>query len=54
MVEVHHIRKLADLKGKSWWERQMIERKRKTMVLCRECHDELHAGKLSERKRKES
>lgn len=50
-VEVHHIRKLANLKGKSWWERQMIERKRTTMVLCVECHDELHAGKLGMDKR---
>jgi len=43
-VEVHHIRKLGNLEGKTPWERQMIERRRKTMVLCVECHDELHAG----------
>ena len=51
-VEVHHIRKLGNLKGKTPWERQMIERRRKTMVLCVECHDELHAGTLSEKKKK--
>ncbi len=50
-MEVHHIRKLRDLKGKASWERQMIERNRKTMILCVECHDELHAGKLRESKR---
>jgi group II intron reverse transcriptase/maturase len=50
-VEVHHVRKLADLKGKTPWERQMIERRRKTIVLCVECHDELHAGTLSEKKK---
>jgi group II intron reverse transcriptase/maturase len=50
-IEVHHIRKLGNLKGKEAWERQMIERHRKTMILCVECHDELHAGKLSEKKR---
>jgi len=50
-VEVHHIRKLGNLAGKTPWERQMIERRRKTMVLCVECHDELHAGKLSEKKK---
>jgi group II intron reverse transcriptase/maturase len=50
-VEVHHIRKLGNLKGKTMWERHMIERRRKTMVLCVECHDELHAGKLSEKKK---
>jgi hypothetical protein len=51
-VEVHHIRKLGNLEGKTPWERQMIERRRKTMVLCVECHQELHAGKLSEKKKR--
>jgi RNA-directed DNA polymerase len=44
--EVHHVRKLADIKGKELWERVMIARRRKTMILCAECHDLLHAGKL--------
>lgn len=47
--EVHHIRKLKDLKDKKHlapWERAMIQRIRKTMVLCVPCHDQLHAGKL--------
>ncbi len=51
-VEVHHIRKLGNLGGKTPWERQMIERRRKTMVLCVKCHEELHAGTLSEKKKK--
>jgi len=46
-VEVHHIRKLKGIRGKSIWERHMIERKRKTMILCHKCHTDLHAGKLS-------
>jgi group II intron reverse transcriptase/maturase len=50
-IEVHHVRKLKDLKGKTSWERQMIARRRKTMVLCVECHDELHVGTLSEKKK---
>jgi len=50
-VEVHHVRKLADLKGETLWERQMMARRRKTMVLCVECHDELHAGTLSGQKK---
>jgi group II intron reverse transcriptase/maturase len=50
-IEVHHVRKLGNLQGKTVWERQMIERRRKTMVLCATCHDELHAGKLSETKK---
>jgi hypothetical protein len=51
-IEVHHERKLGNLKGKTLWERQMIQRRRKTMVLCAQCHDDLHAGRLSERTRK--
>ncbi len=46
LFEVHHVRKLRDLKGKQPWERQMIERQRKTMVLCHQCHTDLHAGRL--------
>ena len=45
-LEVHHIRRLKDLKGKALWERAMIGRRHKTMVLCTACHDLLHAGKL--------
>lgn len=49
-VEVHHIRKLSDLKrsgrkAKPDWMRIMIARQRKTMVLCRPCHVDLHAGR---------
>ena len=44
-LEVHHVRRLRDLKGKALWERAMIGRRRKTMVLCTACHDLLHAGK---------
>ena len=46
--EVHHVRKLKNLKGKAEWEVLMIARQRKTMVLCRKCHVDLHAGRLSE------
>lgn len=46
--EVHHVRKLKDLKDKSTWQRHMIARRRKTMVLCKQCHVDLHAGRLGE------
>ncbi|MFI3228305.1 MAG: reverse transcriptase domain-containing protein [Clostridia bacterium] len=45
-LEIHHVRKLKDLKGKKAWEVRMIARKRKTMALCKACHAKLHAGKL--------
>lgn len=49
-IEVHHIRKLADLntKGrqeKPLWIQRMAALRRKTLVVCRECHDSIHAGK---------
>ena len=50
--EVHHIRKLNDLqerwKGhrkKPDWVKLMIQRRRKTLVLCRKCHLKVHTGK---------
>ena len=45
-LEIHHVRKLKDLSGRKQWELAMIGRKRKTMALCVDCHDKLHAGKL--------
>lgn len=52
--EVHHIKKLADIKdGKQKWQKLMIARKRKTLVLCVECHDLLHTGKLPDWRFKE-
>jgi len=49
-LEVHHIRKLADLnqpgrKEKPAWMRTMAKRRRKTLVLCRHCHEDTHAGR---------
>lgn len=45
--EIHHIRKLKDIKdGKEKWQKLMIARRRKTLVLCVECHHLLHSGKL--------
>ncbi|WP_253730533.1 reverse transcriptase/maturase family protein, partial [Lentzea flava] len=47
-VQVHHIRKLADL-GKHGpfqplWAKTMANRRRKTLVVCASCHDQVHAG----------
>ena len=46
LYEVHHVKRLKDLDGKSIWERAMIARKRKTIVLCYECHHAIHDGKF--------
>ncbi|WTO73585.1 hypothetical protein OG729_01275 [Streptomyces sp. NBC_00210] len=47
-VQVHHIRKLADLyKGKppAEWRQVMVKKRRKTLVVCTGCHDTIHSGK---------
>jgi len=44
--EIHHVHKLKDLKGKQPWERLMLAKRRKTMVLCRECHKKLHGKRV--------
>jgi len=50
-VEVHHIRKLKDLKRRyagrrtpPAWVVRMIEKRRKTLVVCSTCHQAIHAG----------
>ena len=52
--EVHHVRKLKDLTGKKPWEQTMIAMRRKTIVLCRECHVSLHQGTLPDWKRRKA
>ncbi len=48
-IEVHHIRKLADLRRKGRphprWMEIMTARRRKTLIVCRGCHDEIHYGR---------
>ena len=48
-VEVHHIRALKDLNRKGGnnppeWVRRMAARRRKTLVVCRACHEGIHSG----------
>jgi len=57
-VEVHHIRKLADLerpgrREKPVWVKQMAARRRKTLVVCRKCHEAIHSGKSTASFRKQ-
>ncbi len=49
-IEVHHIRALKDLKMKGrkeqpLWMQVMSARKRKTLMVCSQCHDAIHAGR---------
>ena len=40
--EVHHVHKVKDLSGKAAWERAMIAKRRKTLVVCQACHHMIH------------
>lgn len=40
--EIHHVNKLKNLKGKTRWEKAMIAKKRKTLVVCHKCHMKIH------------
>ncbi|TVY08359.1 reverse transcriptase domain-containing protein [Paenibacillus cremeus] len=42
--EVHHVNKLKNLKGKEKWEKVMIGKNRKTLIVCQECHNKIHHG----------
>jgi hypothetical protein len=49
-TEVHHVRKLSDIdrpgrRPRTNAERIMAARKRKTLVVCDGCHDDIHAGR---------
>jgi len=55
-VEVHHVRALKDLNPKGRrqppeWAMRMASRRRKTLVVCRSCHEDIHAGRPQQRPR---
>jgi hypothetical protein len=57
-VEVHHIRALKDLQRKGQaerprWVQIMAARRRKTLVTCRRCHNDIHAGRADGRRQRE-
>ena len=47
-MQVHHVRKLADLNpngpAQRRWATLMARRRRKTLVVCAHCHDHIHTG----------
>lgn len=45
-LQMHHVRKLKNLKGKEPWKQFMISRKRKTLAVCVECHRKIHSNKM--------
>jgi group II intron reverse transcriptase/maturase len=56
-VQVHHIRAVKDIRKKYQgrkdppkWVKFMMERNRKTIIVCRECHHRIHTGKYDGRR----
>lgn len=43
-LEIHHVNKVKNLKGKEPWEQVMIAKKRKTLAVCHDCHQKIHHG----------
>ena len=41
-LEIHHVNKVKNLKGKEHWEIVMIAKMRKTLAVCKECHHKIH------------
>jgi ribosomal protein L32 len=41
-LEMHHVNKVKNLKGKQFWEIVMIAKKRKTLAVCKNCHHKIH------------
>ncbi len=49
-IEVHHVHRLSDLRVKGQrekptWMKVMTSRRRKTLVVCKDCHTNIHAGR---------
>lgn len=41
-LEMHHVNKVKNLKGKQHWEIVMIAKRRKTLAVCKDCHHKIH------------
>lgn len=41
-IRMHHVRKLKDLTGNNVWEEKMRKTRRKTLAVCRRCHEMIH------------
>lgn len=56
-IRVHHVRRLKDIRKKyrgrsnpPKWVKFMMERRRKTVVVCHKCHTSIHTGKYDGKK----
>ncbi len=42
-VSAHQVKRLKDLAGNLPWERVMLKKRRKTLIVCDECHRAIHS-----------
>ena len=42
-IVLHQVKRLKDLKGVNAWESIMLERRRKTLAVCPNCHNKIHS-----------
>lgn len=42
-IALHQVKRMKDLKGNSAWEILMLERRRKTLAVCPDCHSNIHS-----------
>jgi hypothetical protein len=51
LVDVHHVRKLADLdrpgRPQPVWDQLMAKKRRKSLVVCADCHAAIHSGQAT-------
>ena len=50
-TEAHHVKKLKDVKDEPGWKRVMISMRRKVIIVCTDCHTQIHNGTLPSWKR---
>ncbi|WFS70138.1 hypothetical protein CFBP4996_28720 (plasmid) [Agrobacterium leguminum] len=48
-VDIHHVRRMADMNGVSWLARTRAARMRKRTIACEPYHHAIHAGRLQQR-----
>lgn len=53
-IQVHHVRALKDLQKEGrtlppYWVQIMAARQRKTLIVCQQCHMDIHAGRATQR-----
>ena len=41
-IRMHHVRRMKDLTGKNDWEKLMKKMRRKSLAVCKACHDRMH------------